>query len=137
MSQMIDSTITVVSAAETITNNTAATFAQEIDLRGAIGGVLQVELQYSVAPTADKTLDLYLLARPGGGAGDVYDDYSQGRNIALGSIKVGAVTTLQRLSTVLDPANLCVPYGKLAIHNNATGQTVTVSKLVVSVRKVG
>lgn len=65
-----------------------------------------------------------------------FNDYSQGRNIALGSLKVGAVTTLQRLSLPLDAAKLCAPWGKVAVYNNATGQTVTIKKLTVSVRRV-
>ena len=134
MSQMIDSQVTVVSTDQTVANNAAATLSQEIDLRGAIGGVVQVEVQFATAPTADKSLDVYLLA--GLASGGAFDDYSQGRNIALGSIKVGAVTTLQRLSISLDAAKLCAPYAKLAIYNNATGQSATVKSLKVSVREV-
>ena len=66
-----------------------------------------------------------------------FGDYSQGRNVSLGSVKVAAVTTVQRLSLPLDAAKMCVPYAKLAVYNNATGQTVTVKKLTVSARKVG
>ena len=134
MSQMIDSTTTVVSTDTTVANTTAATFSTEIDLRGAIGGVVQVEVQFATAPTVDKTLDLYLL--PGLVSGGSFDDYSQGRNVSLGSVKVGAVTTLQRLSLPLDAAKLCAPYAKLALYNNATGQTATVKSLKVSLRRV-
>ena len=135
MSQMIDSTTVVVSTDTTVANTAAVTLSPELDLRGAIGGVVQVEVQFATAPTADKTLDLYLLA--GLASGGPYDDYSQGRNVSLGSIKVGAVTTLQRLSLPLDAARLCAPYAKLAVYNNATGQTATLKKLTVSARKVG
>jgi len=65
-----------------------------------------------------------------------FDDYSQGRNISLGSVKVGAVTTLQRLSIPLDAAKLCAPWGKLAVYNNTTGQGATVKNLKVNVRGV-
>ena len=62
MSQMIDSQVTVVSTDTTVANTAAVTLSQELDLRGAIGGVIQVEVQFGTAPTADKTLDIYLLA---------------------------------------------------------------------------
>lgn len=133
MSQITDNITVVVSTDQTVANTTAATFAQEIDFRKCIGGIVQIDFQFSSAPTADKTLDLYLL--PAISSGVDYDVYSQGRNILLGSLKVEAVTTLQRLSLNLDAIN--VPYGKLALYNNTTGQTVTVKKLTVSARKVG
>lgn len=132
MSQITE-TITTVTTAENVTNDTAATFAQEVDFRKSIGGIAQIEFQFATAPTADKTLDLYLL--PALASGTDYDVYSQGRNISLGSVKVAAVTTAQRLSVPLDAVNC--PYGKLAIYNNATGQTVTINSLKVVVRKVG
>ena len=135
MSQMIDSQVTVVSTDTTVANTAAVTLSPEIDLRGAIGGVVQVEVQFATAPTADKSLDVYLLA--GLASGGTYDDYSQGRNTLLGSIKVGAVTTLQRLSLPLDAAKLACPWGKLAVYNNATGQTATLKSLKVSLRRVG
>ena len=47
-----------------------------------------------------------------------------------------AGTTLQRLSLPLDAAKLAAPYGKLAVYNNATGQTVTIKSLKVNVRRV-
>lgn len=134
MSQLIDNTYTIISTDTALTNNTAATLSTEVDFRKCIGGMVQVEFQFATAPTADKTLDLYLLA--GLASGGSFDDYSQGRNIALGSIKVGAVTTVQRLSISLDAAKLCAPYAKLAIYNNATGQSVTVKSLKVSLRRV-
>ena len=134
MSQMIDSTTVVVSTDQTVANSAAATFSQELDLRGAIGGVVQVEVQFGTAPTADKTLDIYLLA--GLASGGNFDDYSQGRNISLGGIKVSALTTVQRLSLPLDAAKLCAPYAKLAVYNNATGQSATVKSLKISLRKV-
>ena len=134
MSQMIDSQVTVVSTDQTVANNAAVTLSQELDLRGAIGGVVQVEFQFATAPTADKTLDIYILA--GLASGGTFDDYSQGRNVLLGSIKVDAVTTIQRLSLPLDPAKLCAPWGKLSVYNNATGQSATVKALKVSLRKV-
>ena len=65
-----------------------------------------------------------------------FDDYSQGRNTSLGSVKVGAVTTLQRLSLPLDAAKLCSPWGKLSVYNNATGQSATIKSLKVSLRRV-
>lgn len=133
MSQITESTTVVVSIAEAVANTAAATFAQEIDFRGCIGGMIQIDFQFATAPTADKTLDLYLL--PAMASGGEYDVYSQGRNIFLGSVKVEAVTTAQRLSLLVDAVNC--PYGKLAIYNNATGQTVTINKLVASVRRVG
>lgn len=132
MSQITE-TITTVTTAEDVTNDTAATFAQEVDFRKSIGGIAQIEFQFATAPTADKTLDLYLL--PALASGTDYDVYSQGRNISLGSVKVAAVTTAQRLSIPLDAVNC--PYGKLAIYNNATGRTVTINSLKVVVRKVG
>ena len=134
MSQMIDSQVTVVSTNQTVANTAAVTLSQELDLRGAIGGVVQVEFQFATAPTADKSLDVYLLAglAPGGS----YDDYSQGRNVSLGSVKVAAVTTVQRLSLPLDAAKLACPWGKLAIYNNGSGQTATVKALKVSLRRV-
>ena len=124
----------MVSADTAVANTAAVTLSQELDLRGAIGGVVQVEVQFATAPTVDKTLDLYLLA--GLASGGSYDDYSQGRNISLGSIKVGAVTTVQRLSLPLDAAKLCVPWGKVAVYNNGTGQNATVKSLKVSLRRV-
>jgi hypothetical protein len=132
MSQITE-TITTVTTAGNVTNNTAATFAQEVDFRKCVGGIIQIDFQFATAPTADKTLDLYLL--PALASGTDYDVYSQGRNILLGNVKVEAVTTAQRLSIPLDAVNC--PYGKLAIYNNATGQTVTINKLTVSVRRVG
>lgn len=132
MSQITE-TITTVTTAEDVTNDTAATFAQEVDFRKCIGGMAQIDFQFATAPTADKTLDLYLL--PALASGTDYDVYSQGRNISLGSVKVEAVTTVQRLSILLDAIN--APYGKLAMYNNATGQTVTINSLKVVVRKVG
>ena len=132
MSQITE-TITTVTTAEDITNNTAATFTQEVDFRKCIGGMIQIDFQFATAPTADKTLDLYLL--PALASGTDYDVYSQGRNISLGSVKVEAVTTAQRLSILVDAVNC--PYGKLAIYNNATGQTVTINSLKVVARKVG
>jgi len=133
MSQITENQTVIVSTAETVANTAAATFAQEVDFRRCIGGMIQIDFQFATAPTADKTLDLYLL--PALASGTDYDVYSQGRNIFLGRVKVGAVTTAQRLSILLNAVN--APYGKLALYNNATGQTVTVSKLVVSVRRVG
>ena len=47
-----------------------------------------------------------------------------------------ALTTVQRLSLPLDAAKLCIPYAKLAIYNNATGQGATVKALKVSLRRV-
>ena len=134
MSQMIDSTTVVVSSDTTVANTAAATLSPEIDLRGAIGGVIQVEVQFATAPTADKTLDLYLLA--GLASGGNFDDYSQERNIRLGSVKVAALTTVQRLSLPLDAAKLCAPWGKVAVYNNATGQSATVKSMKVSLRRV-
>ena len=133
MSQLIDNTNTIISTDTDLTNNTAATLSTEIDFRKTIGGMVQVEFQFATAPTADKTLDLYLL--PALASGTDYDVYSQGRNIFLRSVNVAAVTTAQRLSIMLDAIN--APYGKLALYNNATGQTVTINKLTVSVRRVG
>lgn len=132
MSQITE-TITTVTTAESITNATAATFAQEVDFRKCVGGMAQIDFQFATAPTADKTLDLYLL--PALASGTDYDVYSQGRNISLGSVKVEAVTTAQRLSIPIDAVNC--PYGKLAMYNNATGQTVTINSLKVVARKVG
>ena len=134
MSQMIDSQVTVVSTDTTVANTAAVTLSQELDLRGAIGGVVQVEFQFGAAPTADKSLDVYLLA--GLASGGSFDDYSQGRNISLGSVKVAAVTTLQRLSLPLDAAKLCAPWGKVAVYNNATGQSATLKSLKIGLRKV-
>ena len=134
MSQMIDSTTVVVSSDTTVANTAAATLSPEIDLRGAIGGVIQVEVQFATAPTADKTLDLYLLA--GLASGGNFDDYSQERNISLGSVKVAALTTVQRLSLPLDAAKLCAPWGKVAVYNNGTGQSATVKSMKVSLRRV-
>lgn len=135
MSQMIDSTTTVVSVDTTVANTAAVTLSQELDLRGAIGGVVQVEFQFGTAPTADKSLGVYLLV--GLASGGAFDDYSQGRNISLGSVQVAAVTTVQRLSLPLDAAKLCAPWGKVAVYNNATGQTVTLKSLKASLRRVG
>ena len=135
MSRMIDSQVTVVSTDTTVANTAAATLSQELDLRGAIGGVVQVEVQFATAPTADKTLDLYLLA--GLASGGNFDDYSQGRNTLLGSIKVAALTTVQRLSLPLDAVKLCAPYAKLAVYNNATGQSATLKSLKIGLRRVG
>ena len=66
-----------------------------------------------------------------------FDDYSQGRNVLLGSVKVAAVTTVQRLSLPRDAAKLACPWGKLAVYNNARGQSATVKSLKVNLRKVG
>lgn len=133
MSQITESTTAIVSEDTTLANTVAATFSPEVDFRRCIGGVAQIEFQFATNPTADKTLDLYML--PALASGTDYDVYSQGRNILLGSVKVAAATTVQRLSILLDAVN--VPYAKLALYNNATGQTVTVKKLTVVARKVG
>lgn len=133
MSQITENITAVVSTDQTLANNTAATFAQEVDFRRCIGGTIQIEFQFGTAPTADKTLDLYLL--PALSSGTDYDVYSQGRNISLGSVKVENVTSVQRMSVPLDAVN--TPYAKLAMYNNGTGQTVTIKKLTVSARKVG
>lgn len=134
MSQMIDSQTVVVSTDTAVANTAAVTLSQELDLRGAIGGVIQVEVQFATAPTADKPLDVYLLA--GLASGGAFDDYSQARNTSLGSVKVASVTTVQRLSLALDAAKICAPYAKLAVYNNATGQSATIKSLKISLRKV-
>ena len=133
MSQITESTTAIVTEDTTLANTVAATFTPEVDFRRCIGGVAQIEFQFATNPTADKTLDLYML--PALASGTDYDVYSQGRNILLGSVKVAAATTVQRKSVLLDAVN--VPYAKLALYNNATGQTVTVKKLTVVARKVG
>ena len=133
MSQITESTTAIVSTDTTLANTVAATFTPEVDFRRCIGGVVQIEFQFASAPTANKTLDLYML--PALASGTDYDVYSQGRNVVLGSVKVEAATTVQRLSILLDAVN--VPYAKLALYNNATGQTVTIKKLTVVARKVG
>lgn len=134
MSQITNATTAIVSTDTTLANNTAATFSQEVDLRQAIGGVLQVEFQFATAPTAGKGLDVYLLPMLASG-GDA-DVYQQGYNILLGSIRVAAVTTLQRLSIALDTTSLNTPYAKIAAYNNATGQTVTLKKVNAAIRHV-
>ena len=133
MSQITESTTAIVSEDTTLANTVAATFTPEVDFRRCIGGVVQIEFQFATNPTADKTLDLYML--PALASGTDYDVYSQGRNVLLGKVKVEDATTVQRLSILFDAVNC--PYGKLAIYNNATGQTVTIKKLTVRVRKVG
>lgn len=133
MSQITESTTAIVSEDTTLANTVAATFTPEVDFRRCIGGVVQIEFQFATNPTADKTLDLYML--PALASGTDYDVYSQGRNVLLGSVRVAAATTVQRLSIPLDAVN--VPYAKLALYNNATGQTVTIKKLTVVARKVG
>jgi len=133
MSQITESTTAIVSTDTTLANTVAATFTPEVDFRRCIGGVVQIEFQFATNPTANKTLDLYML--PALASGTDYDVYSQGRNVVLGSVKVEAATTVQRLSILLDAVN--VPYAKLALYNNATGQTVTIKKMTVSARKVG
>ncbi|MCF4151745.1 hypothetical protein L2W58_08010, partial [Dethiosulfovibrio sp. F2B] len=107
MSQITENQTVVVSSSETVANTAAATFSQEVDFRGSIGGVIQIDFQFATAPTADKTLDLYLL--PALASGTDYDVYSQGRNVLLGSVSVEAVTTAQRLSILVDAVNC--PYG--------------------------
>ena len=47
-----------------------------------------------------------------------------------------ALTTVQRLSLPLDAAKLCVPWGKVAVYNNGTGQTAMLKSLKVSLRRV-
>ncbi len=133
MSQLIDNTNTIISTNTTLTNNTAATLSTEVDFRKCIGGMVQVEFQFATAPTADTTIDVYML--PAAASGGNFDVYDQGHNLLLGSVKVAAATTVQRLSFVFDSVNC--PYGKLALYNNATGQTVTINSLKVVVRKVG
>lgn len=132
MSQMTNSIISIISTDTTLATDTATTFDQEIDFRNSINGFIQIDFQFSVAPTADKTLDLYLL--PAISTATDYDIYSQGRNIELGSITVEAVTTLQRLSVSID--SISVPYGKIAMYNNDTGQIVTIKKLTIVTRKI-
>lgn len=105
-----------------------------IDFRNAIGGVIQLEFQFATAPTADKSIDFVLLC--GLTSTGSFDGYDYTRNISLGSIKVAAVTTVQRLSLLLDPSKLYTPYGKLAFYNNASGQAVTIKSLKVGLRKV-
>ena len=61
---------------------------------------------------------------------------STGRQPVGDPDKLEAGTTLQRLSLPLDAAKLAAPYGKLAVYNNATGQTVTIKSLKVGLRKV-
>ena len=131
MSQLIDNTNTVISTDTTLTNNTAATLSTEIDFRKTIGGMVQVEFQFATAPTVDKTIDVYML--PAAASGGNFDIYDQGHNLLLGSVKVAAVTTVQRLSFLFDSVNC--PYGKLALYNNATGQTVTLKALTLVARK--
>lgn len=131
---LTDSTISVISTDTTLATATAATQSVELDLRSAIGGAVVVNFQFATAPTAGKTLDVYLLPAIASGSG--YDVYTQDYNILLGSVKVAAVTTVQQVSIPLDPAKLNVPYGKLALYNNATGQTVTFKNVTVTLRKV-
>ncbi|MCF4152629.1 hypothetical protein L2W58_12560, partial [Dethiosulfovibrio sp. F2B] len=107
MSQITENQTVVVSTAEDIATTAAATFAQEVDFRRCIGGMIQIDFQFATAPVADKTLDLYLL--PAMASGTDYDVYSQGRNVLLGSVSVEAVTTAQRLSILVDAVNC--PYG--------------------------
>ena len=133
MSQITESTTAIVSEDTTLANTVAATFTPEVDFRRCIGGVVQIEFQFATKPTADKTLDLYML--PAIASGTDYDVYSQGRNVLLGKVKVEDATTVQRRSIPLDAVN--VPYAKLALYNNATGQTVTIKKMTVLARKVG
>lgn len=132
MNQITENITTLISSYTTLTNNTAATLSTEVDFRKCIGGMVQIAFQYSTAPTADKTIDVYLL--PAVTSGGDYDVYDQGRNILLGRVRVANATTLQRLSFFLPPVGC--PYAKIAIYNNATGQTVTLKVLTIVVRKV-
>jgi hypothetical protein len=72
MSQIVDNIITFVSTdtslANTASGSTPVTTGtppsliildQIIDLRNAIGGVLQVDFQFATAPTVDKTLEFF------------------------------------------------------------------------------
>lgn len=132
MNQITDNITTLISSDMTLTNNTASTLSTEVDFRCCIGGMVQIACQYSTAPAADKTIDVYLL--PAVTSGGDYDVYDTRRNIFLGNIRVTNVTTLQRLSFFL-PSVGC-PYAKIALYNNATGQTVTIKNVTVVVRKV-
>lgn len=131
MSKLIESTVILIATDTTLTNNTAATLSTEIDFRKCIGGMVQVEFQFATAPTADATIDVYLL--PAISSGGSFDIYDQGHNILLGSVKVAAVTTVQRLSFVFDSVNC--PYAKFAAYNSGTGQTVTIKNLIAVLRK--
>jgi hypothetical protein len=132
MSKLIESTVILIATDTTLTNNTAATLSTEVDFRKCIGGMIQVEFQFDTAPEADKTIDVYML--PAAASGGNFDIYDQGHNILLCSVKVAAVTEVQRLSCLFDSVNC--PYGKLAVYNNGTGQTVTLKALTLVARKV-
>lgn len=147
MSQIVDNIITLVSTdtslANTASGSTPVTTGtppsliildQIIDLRNAIGGVLQVDFQFATAPTVDKTLEFFMIC--GLTSTGPFDEYNHGRNISLGSIKVAAATTLQRLSLLLDGGKLTTPYCKLAFYNKESGQTVTIKNMKVVIRKV-
>lgn len=115
------------------TNNTQCT--PEINLNSAIGGSITVKFAFngSTLPTANKTLDLYLLASTTSGSN--YDRFSLGRNILLGSVKVEAIQTVdQQITVTLDPSTLCVSYGKLVVLNSSD-QTVTLKNIKMMVRK--
>ena len=131
---LTDSTVSIISAATTLATATAATYTPELNLQSAVGGAVVLNFQFATAPTADKTLDVYLLPTLTSGSG--YDVYTQGYNILLGSAKVAAVTTAQQITIPLDPSKLNAKYAKIAIYNNATGQTVTFNSVQVNIRKV-
>lgn len=132
MSHLTDSVTTVVSSDQNIVPDAAATFSAEVDFRGCLGGIAQVEFQFTEVPTADASLELFLL--PGLGAGQAFDEFSMRRNISLGLVRVAPSNGVQRLSIPIGAVN--APYAKLALLNLGTGKTVTLKKLTVSVRRV-
>ena len=134
MASLSDNPVSVITSDTTIATATYNAPSTVINFSKTANGLITINFQFATAPTADKTLDVYLL--PSLEAAANFDVYSAGRNIYLGSVRVEAVTTVQQLSIPLDPSRCCSPYGKLVVLNNATGQTVTIHWMKISLRKV-
>ena len=133
MSAIYESSTAILTTDLAITNNTSSIIDYEVDFRKNVGGMIQAQITFATAPTENTAIDVYVL--PSITSEGTFDGYSQGRNIYLGSIRVANTTSAQILSISIN--NIVIPYGKIALYNNGTGQTATVNNMTVCLRKIG
>lgn len=118
--------VTVVASGAAVANNaqSAASAAQGGDATAAdLYGDWELVGTFSVAPTADTTLDLYLIRSVDGtNYEDGSDTVRPAAEAFVGSFQVRNVTTSQRMVVRDKP----MPPGlyKAILHNNGTGQSL-------------
>lgn len=133
MSQVYDVQTVVQNSDVNITNTSSLAFGGTVDASKCIGGSIQVFYSYSTAPIAGKNLDIHLLV--GMASTGPFDDYSDASGLHPGTIIPKSTSGARYNSILLPPIN--APFFKVCIHNNGTGQTVTIKKVTVNLRKVG